>query len=112
MGAGVGVNPSDVQKLGWVDQALMKLSRTRRITVFTRHYLSAMFLASQQDLIVTVPSKAAWSQRGNSNLIIKPAPFRIEPIELKMAWSPLLQSNLGHLWMRSLIKTVADEIES
>tara|TARA_R110000868_G_scaffold120477_2_gene319799 strand:- start:94907 stop:95872 length:966 start_codon:yes stop_codon:yes gene_type:complete len=111
MGTGVGVNPSDVQRLGWVDNELGKLGKTRNITVFTRHYLSAMQMAEQKDLIVTVPSKAAISQRNNPKLLIKPAPFPIQPLELKMAWSPLLQSNPGHQWMRRLIKSVAEEIE-
>lgn len=112
MGAGVGVNPSDTQKLGWVDEALIKIGKTRNITVFTRHYLSAVLLAEQKNLIVTIPSKAAQSQLNNPKLMIKPAPFAIEPFELKMAWSPLLQSNPGHQWMRRLIKSVANEIES
>jgi DNA-binding transcriptional LysR family regulator len=112
MGTGVGVDPSDIQRLGWVDNELSKLGKTRNITVFTRHYLSAMQMAEQQDLIVTVPSKAAMSQRDNPRLLIKPAPFPIEPLELKMAWSPLLQSNPGHQWMRRLIKSVAEKIEN
>ncbi|ORT52214.1 LysR family transcriptional regulator [Vibrio sp. qd031] len=112
MGTGVGVNPSEVQKLGWIDEALMRIGKTRNITVFTRHYLSAVLFAQQPNLILTIPSKAAQSQRNNPKLLIKPAPFAIEPFEVKMAWSPLLQSNPDHQWMRQLIKTVANEIES
>ena len=112
MGTGVGVNPSDVQRLGWVDSELDKLGKTRNITVFTRHYLSAMRMAEQRGLVVTVPTKAAQSQRNKPNILIKPAPFPIQPLELKMAWSPLLQSNPGHQWLRRLIKSVAEEIES
>ena len=112
MGTGVGVNPRDTQKLGWVDQALMTIGKTRNITVFTRHYLSAALLAEQKNLVVTIPSKAAQIQRHNPKLMIKPAPFAIHPFELKMAWSPLLQSNPSHQWMRRLIKSTANEIES
>ena len=42
MGVGVGVDPSDVQRLGWVDTALAKLGEKRQIRVFTRHYQAAM----------------------------------------------------------------------
>jgi DNA-binding transcriptional LysR family regulator len=112
MGTGVGVNPNEVQKLGWIDEALMRIGKTRNITVFTRHYLSAVLFAQQPNLILTIPSKAAQSQRDNPKLLIKPAPFAIEPFEVKMAWSPLLQSNPDHQWMRQLIKSVANEIES
>jgi DNA-binding transcriptional LysR family regulator len=112
MGVGVGVDPSAVQDLGWVDEALARLGRKRRITVFTRHYQVAVMLATQKHLVVTVPSKLANLMRGNPHVAIEPPPFEIPPFELKMAWSPLLQRNPGHQWMRRLIGEVAREIDT
>ncbi|MCK7544222.1 LysR family transcriptional regulator [Marinobacter bryozoorum] len=110
-GVGVGVNPKDVQRLGWVDEALGLMGRKRRISVFTRHYQVAMLLAEQHDLIATLPSRAAWLQKDNPNLVIKAPPFDIPPFELKMAWSPLLQHNADHQWLRRLIADVAEEVD-
>ncbi len=107
MGVSVGINPSDVQRLGWVDEALTRLNNKRRIAVFTRHYQAAMLLAEQSDLIVTIPLRAALLRANNPRVVIKAPPFEIPPFELKMAWSPLLQHNLGHRWMRQLISEVA-----
>ncbi|WED21365.1 LysR family transcriptional regulator [Vibrio sp. JC009] len=112
MGTGVGVNPGDIQKLGWVDSALMRIGKTRDISVFTRHYLSAVLFAQQKNLILTIPSKVAHTQKHNPDLIVTKPPFNINLLEVKMAWSPLLQSNPGHQWMRRLIKEVATEIDS
>lgn len=103
MGAGVGMTTQDAQRLGWVDEALKRLGKKRRITVFTRHYLVAALLAEQADLIVTVPSRLARLQAGNPRVAICPPPFQIPPFELKMAWSPLLQNNSDHQWMRRLV---------
>ena len=103
MGVGVGMNPDDVQRLGWVDEALNRIGKQRRITVFTRHYQAAMLMAEQNDLIVTIPAKAAKLQAHNPRVIVEPPPFEIPPIALKMAWSPLLQNNPAHQWMRRLI---------
>jgi DNA-binding transcriptional LysR family regulator len=111
MGVGVGVNPDDVQRLGWVDEALTRLDKKRRITLFTRHYQAAMLLAEQTDLIVTLPSKAAVLQQDNSRVVIKPPPFEIPPIDLKMAWSPLLHHNPAHRWMRQLTVDAASEFD-
>ncbi len=108
MGVGVGVDPEDVQRLGWVDEALTKLGKYRNIAVFTRHYHVAMLLAEQNDLIVTIPTRAANLQATNSRVVMKKPPFKIPAIELKMAWSPLLQNNPGHKWMRRLIVDVAE----
>lgn len=112
MGVGVGVNPDDVQRLGWVDEALNRLGKKRRITMFTRHYQAAMLLAEQTDLIVTLPSKAAVLQRNNPRVVVKPPPFEIPAIELKMAWSPLLHNDPAHRWMRQLTVDAGNEVDS
>src|SRR5690554_7284504 len=70
-----------------------------------------MLLAEQHDLIATLPSRAAWLQKDNPNLIVKVPPFEIPPFELKMAWSPLLQHNSDHQWLRRLIIEVAEEVD-
>ena len=110
MGVGVGMNPKDEQRLGWVDEALRKQGKKRRIRVFTRHYQAAMSLAEQKDLLVTIPTKAAQLQRQNPRVKILPAPFEIPPFELKMAWSPLLQHNPAHQWMRRLVTAIGKNI--
>lgn len=111
MGVGVGVDPSAVQDLGWVDEALGRLGRKRRITVFTRHYQVAVLLARQRHLVVTIPSKLAELMREDPRVAIEIPPFEIPPFELKMAWSPLLQRNPAHQWLRRLIGEVARELD-
>lgn len=110
MGVGVGMTPNDVQRLGWVDEALSKLGETRTIGVFTRHYQAALRLAEQKDLIVTLPSLAARALSNNDNVVILKPPFEIPKMRLKMVWSPLLQNDVGHKWMRQLIKATSEEI--
>ena len=110
MGVGVGMNPGDVQHLGWVDEALTRMKKKRRISVFTRHYQAAMLLAEEKDLIVTIPARAARMQQNNPRLMIKQPPFSIPSIDLKMAWSPLLHHNPAHQWMRRLIVSTGREL--
>jgi len=111
MGVGVGVNPDDVQRLGWVDLALNKLGKKRQIRVFTRHYQAAMTLAEQNDLIVTLPTRAALLKRNNPRVVLRDPPLEIPPLELKMAWSPLLQHNPANKWLRKLIADTARELD-
>lgn len=108
-GIGVGVNPDDVQHLGWVDEALAKIGEKRKISVFTRHYQVAMLLAQQHDLIATLPSRAAKLKSESAKLMVKPPPFSIPAFELKMAWSPLLHHNADHQWLRQLIIQAAEQ---
>lgn len=111
MGVGVGVNPLDVAKLGWVDQELAKLGQKRNIRVFTRHYQAAIYLALEEDLIATVPSMALRNLHSEKAYRILPPPFSIAEMELKIAWSPLLQHNAGHQWMRRLVQDIAKELK-
>jgi len=112
MGAGTGLTPQDTKRLGWVDEALRRIGQQRHITVFTRHYQSAALLAEQKSLLVTIPTRAALAQRDNPNLVIHQPPFEIPMFELKMAWSPLLQHNSAHRWIRRLIVEVAKAVEA
>jgi len=107
-GKGVGVDPKDVQRLGWVDEALARIKKKRKITVFSRHYQVAMQLAQVSDLIATLPTKATRLVNDNPAIVVKLPPFKIPVIELKMAWSPLLQNNQDHRWLRQLISEIAD----
>jgi DNA-binding transcriptional LysR family regulator len=109
-GVGVGMDPKDVQKLGWVDEALAKLGKQRTISVFTRNYHVAMHLAVGIDLIATLPSRAAKLYENDPTMAIMDPPFAIPSIELKMIWSPLLHQDASHIWFRRLIVETADEL--
>ena len=76
-----------------------------------KHARDAALLAEQKDLIATVPSKLAQLQLANNRVQIMPPPFEIPPFELKMVWSPLLQNNPEHQWMRHLISETAATLD-
>ncbi|MGQ8365188.1 LysR family transcriptional regulator [Glaciecola sp. 1036] len=111
-GVGVGIDPTEVQKLGWVDAELTKLGKQRDIRVFTRHYHAALQLAKRQNLIATLPSRAAKIFTDDPTMTVVEPPFDIPPIALKMAWSALLHHDAGHVWLRRLINDVAQQIQS
>ncbi len=106
-GVGVGMDPKDVQKLGWVDEALAKLGKKRDIKVFTRNYHVAMQLALEDSLIATLPTRAAELHKNDANFTIIKPPFDIPDIELKMIWSPLLHHDASHIWFRQLVIAAA-----
>ncbi len=109
MGVGVGVNPEDVQRLGWVDAALNNIDKKRSIKVFTRHYQAAMSMVENKDLVLTIPTRAARLKAKNPNLLFLPPPFDIPEIELNMAWSGLLHHNPAHRWFRRTVAEVAQK---
>jgi len=110
-GVGVGMNPNDVQKLGWVDESLARLGKKRDIKVFTRNYHVAMQLAFEDNLIATLPTKAAMLHKNDANYIIVKPPFEIPDMELKMIWSPLLHHDASHVWFRQLVIEAARQVQ-
>jgi len=112
MGIGVGMNPSDTQRRGCVDNALNSLGKARNIRVYTRHYQSAVQLAAKQDLIVTLPRKATYISMMHQSIALIDPPFPIPHMTLTMSWSPLLQHNTAHRWIRTLINEIAQKIDT
>ncbi len=110
MGVGFGMNPEKSGQLGWIDKALLEKGEKRNISIFTRHYQMPALIAESNDLIATLPTRVALLQANNKRLVVLPTPFDIPPFELKMAWSPLLQHNPAHKWLRTLILNVAQEV--
>lgn len=106
-GVGVGIQPDEVQKLGWVDGSLANLGYKRNIRLFTRNYNVAMRASQQLGLIATLPSLATRLMADSHQVVVLPPPFEIPPVELKMLWSPLLQHDPGHIWLRSTISECA-----
>lgn len=111
-GVGVGIDPNEVQKLGWVDAELTKLGKQRAIRVFTRHYHAALQIAKTQNLVATLPGKAARLFKDDPEVVVKDPPFDIPPIALKMAWSALLHHDAGHIWLRRLIGELVSEMSN
>lgn len=105
-GVGVGIEPQDILRLGWVDEALDKIGKKRAIRMFTRNYQVAMQFAAEDDLIATLPTKAAMLVKDDPRYLIIDPPFAIAPMELKMIWSPLLHHDAGHVWFRQLVTEV------
>lgn len=108
-GVGLGMDPKDVQKLGWVDEALARLDVRRDIKVFTRNYHFAMQIAHDDEIIATLPTKAAMLYVNDPNFAIMKTPFEIPDIELKMIWSPLLHHEASHIWFRQLVTEIASK---
>ena len=96
----VASNKSGAQRLGWVDEALWQLDKTRSIRVFTRHYMMMGLLLQEPQLIATIPRRLARIYQDSEELAVCRVPFQIVPFEIKMIWSPLRQHSRAHQWLR------------
>ncbi len=70
-----------------------------------------MQLAFEDNLIATLPTKAACYIKKDPNYIIVKPPFEIPDMDLKMIWSPLLHHDASHVWFRKLVIEAARQIQ-
>ena len=101
---------SGSQRLGWVDEALWQLDKTRTIRVFTRHYMMVELLLQQPQLIATIPRRLARVYQENNELVVCRVPFQIVPFEIKMIWSPLRHHSRAHQWLRRSLLEFSETI--
>jgi len=106
-GIGVGTGMSESSQRGWVDDELAGLGYERNICVYTRHYQIVPRLLHQTDMVATIPTRAAILYKDSPELLIVKPPFAIEPIEVTMVWSPVLQHNSAHQWLRETLMECA-----
>jgi hypothetical protein len=68
-----------------------------------------MQLALEDELVATLPSRAALIHKNDANYKVLEPPFDIPDMELKMIWSPLLHHDASHIWFRHLVIEAANE---
>jgi len=84
-----------------VDQALEQLRLTRHVAVTVGGFGQAIILASESNMVATVPekhTKGLWR-----NLHRFPLPFPVPEFTISVFWHPRLEADPAHRWLRSLV---------
>lgn len=89
---------------GFVDEALEKMGRRRRVTVGLSQFSLLLATLVKSDLIATLPDFIARSLMEFGPLEIDPCPVDIPPITNRLAWVPTAQRDPSQAWFRSAIK--------
>jgi DNA-binding transcriptional LysR family regulator len=92
------------------EEFLQARGLTRRIRLYTPHFLSIARLVSQSDMLVTVPH-AIGMEYGRPELglrVIEP-PFESPRIELKQHWHRKVHKDPRHQWLRKLVSELFNE---
>ena len=109
-GIGVGTGMSQGSQRGWVDDELASLGYERNIRVYTRHYQIVPLLLKETGMVATIPTRAAMLYKDFPELAIVKPPFTIDPIVITMVWSPVLQHNSAHQWLREALLDCANTL--
>ena len=91
---------------GIVDKTLREMGRSRRSTVMTTSFLSALDVVSRTDLIATIPTKLAKAQARNFRLTIHEPPIAPRPFQVSATWHRRASSDQAIIWLTEKLATV------
>lgn len=84
----------------WVDEALARDGRARRVTWRTRSFLSAPMLVADSDAVITGPhTLLVWLAR-RFPLDVLPSPIALPTYHEQALWHERFDLDPGHLWLR------------
>lgn len=89
---------------GFVDDALARLGKTRRVAVQVGHFATAPFLVARSDLLLTAPASLAREASCHLALRQRPVPLELPPAPSLMAWHERFDRDPGHQWFRTALR--------
>lgn len=90
-----------------IDRELEKLKLRREVALVVPNFHAALVLASQSDLIATVPHILAPSAEAMSLRTFK-IPVALPPITISQAWHPRFDSDNAHRYLRECVRDVCN----
>ena len=94
----------------FVDDALAKLGRERRVAVAIPHFLVVPHLLVESDLIATLASRIADQVAPRFGLATMPPPIEIPPFTIAAAWHERTHHDPAHRWLREQLFQCAAEL--
>ena len=91
---------------GFVDRALARHGRTRRVALTVPHFLAAPIVVAGSDLILTVPERIARAFAKMLPLQIVEPPLEVEGFAVTQYWHERQARDPAHVWFRGLVVEV------
>ncbi len=86
----------------WVDQALDRIGRVRKVKAMVPSFLAAVEIVARSDLVITLPVSLARTA-DTYGLARQPPPLTLEPVVMSLIWHARYQDAPRHIWLRDLI---------
>lgn len=104
------IAPRGVRVGGFVDDALAKLGKKRRVAVTVPHFLIAPHVVAASDLVLTLAERIARACSTYLPLRLVEPPIDVPGFSVSLFWHERQQYDPGATWLRSLITDVCADI--
>jgi DNA-binding transcriptional LysR family regulator len=91
----------------WIDQALAKVKRRRRVAVRTRYFMTAPLVIARSDLLLTGPSMLVRYFAELVPLQVLEPPLELPTYPEEAYWHERFEEDPGHAWLRRLVREIA-----
>jgi len=95
---------------GFVDDALLRLGRTRQVMVTVNQYHSAACVVRQSDLLTVLPRSFVPATGFASELTCRTLPFEMPGIDVTLLWHRRHEHDAAQRWLRDLLRRMAVEL--
>lgn len=93
-----------------IDQALKKLNLERTRSVQVSSMLLVPYVVAASPHVAALPSWLARRYASSLGLQVRPLPFSMPPIVIRMLWHDRTHRTGMHRWVRQLIRTLTQEL--
>jgi DNA-binding transcriptional LysR family regulator len=88
---------------GFVDEALSRLSLTRRVVMVVGHFATASQALRHADLVSVLPRSYVDVSDDDGALVMRALPFAMPRIEVGLLWHRRHERDAGHRWLRQTV---------
>lgn len=89
------------------DEMLGKLGRRRKVTMTAPNFSSALFLAAESDLVVSLPQSLVAAHGARFGLVATPLPFEVAPSNIVVVTTLAALQDAGVAWLVDLVAGIS-----
>ena len=95
---------------GFVDEALARLGRKRRVMITVNQFFNAGSVVRKSDLLTVLPRSFVPATGFESELAVQDLPFDLPGIDVSMLWHRRHEQDTAQRWLRDTLARTAERI--
>ena len=95
---------------GFVDEALARLGRRRRVLITVSQFATAGAMVQQSDLLTVLPRSYVPATGFAAQLALRDLPFELPRIEVGLLWHRRHEQDTAQRWLRSTLRQAAAQV--
>jgi DNA-binding transcriptional LysR family regulator len=97
---------------GYVDEALARLGRERRVLITVNHFFTAGCVVHQSELLTVLPRSFVPATGFEAQLAMQPMPFDLPGIDVGLLWHGRHEKDTAQRWLRDTVARAARQVSA